>query len=55
MIISDSIYIGLSEASWTYRAGEPIYIELNFLNAVDPIVVCFTNVPEGLVVDNTTI
>lgn len=51
----DSIYIGLSETSWTYRAGDPIYIELNFLNAVDPIVVCYTNVPEELIADNATI
>jgi hypothetical protein len=53
--LGGSLYIQTSTVSWIYRAEDDIYVELAFLNAADPVVVSYKNLPAELTADNTTI
>ncbi len=53
--LKGNLYIDSSSNLWIYRAGEPIQIEFNFINVVEPMVTSYKNLPQGLIGDSSTV
>lgn len=53
--LKGNLYIDSSSNLWIYKAGDPIEIEFNFINVVEPVVVGYKNLPLGLKGDNAVV